>query len=132
MYFRLNTLRLCKNLINAVNSRQFMPFEEFPASQRVTYKYYTGRLAIFDENYVRTLNSSSLCLNEYILLWVSKSTTSTGKKGSNIHVLMPMFKYKVGLGIIRSLASPHQASLRCQGKSGIRSFYIYSFQWRAK
>ena len=53
VYFRLNTLRLCKNLINAVNSRQFLPFESFPASQRVTYKYYTGRLAIFDENYVR-------------------------------------------------------------------------------
>jgi hypothetical protein len=53
VYFRLNTLRLCKNLINAVNSRQFLPFDAFPASQRVTYKYYTGRLAIFDENYVR-------------------------------------------------------------------------------
>ncbi|KAK9902673.1 hypothetical protein WJX75_002119 [Coccomyxa subellipsoidea] len=51
VYFRLNTLRLCKNLINAVNSRQFLPFDVFPASQRVTYKYYTGRLAIFDENY---------------------------------------------------------------------------------
>ena len=52
VYFRLNTLRLCKNLINAVHSRQFTPFDAFPASQRVTYKYYTGRLAIFDENYV--------------------------------------------------------------------------------
>lgn len=54
VYFRLNTLRLCKNLINAVNSKQFVPFDTFPTSQRVTYKYYTGRLAIFDENYVRT------------------------------------------------------------------------------
>jgi hypothetical protein len=54
VYFRLNTLRLCKNLINAVNSKQFLPFDSFPASQRVTYKYYTGRLAIFDENYVRS------------------------------------------------------------------------------
>ena len=53
VYFRLNTLRLCKNLINAVQSRQFLPFEAFPASQRVTYKFYTGRLAIFDEAYVR-------------------------------------------------------------------------------
>ena len=56
VYFRLNTLRLCKNLINAVHSRQFAPFDAFPASQRVTYKYYTGRLAIFDEQYVRLLS----------------------------------------------------------------------------
>jgi hypothetical protein len=50
-YFALNTLRLCKNLIAAVGSRQFPPFDAFPASQRVTYKYFTGRLAIFDEAY---------------------------------------------------------------------------------
>ena len=52
VYFRLNTLRLCKNLINAVNKQQFLRLDEFPQAQRVTYKYYTGRLAIFDENYV--------------------------------------------------------------------------------
>lgn len=54
IYFRLNTLRLCKNLIRTVESRQFAPFESFPAAQRVTYKFYMGRLAVFDENYVRS------------------------------------------------------------------------------
>ena len=49
VYFQLNTLRLCKTLINAVNSKQFLEFDLFPASQRVTYRYYTGRLNIFDE-----------------------------------------------------------------------------------
>ena len=65
VYFRLNTLRLCKNLINAVHSRQFAPFDAFPASQRVTYKYYTGRLAIFDEQYVRLLSClpATCCLS---------------------------------------------------------------------
>ena len=53
IYFRLNTLRLCKNLIRTVDSRQFAAFDMFPASQRVTYKFYVGRLAVFDENYVR-------------------------------------------------------------------------------
>jgi hypothetical protein len=52
-YFRLNTLRLCKNLIRTVESRQFSPFHTFPAAQRVTYKFYVGRLAVFDERYVR-------------------------------------------------------------------------------
>ena len=52
VYFQLNTLRLCKTLINAVNSKQFLEFDMFPASQRVTYRYFTGRLNIFDEKYV--------------------------------------------------------------------------------
>ena len=51
VYFALNTLRLCKNLVAAVGSRQFPPFDTFPAAQRVTYMYFTGRLAIFDESY---------------------------------------------------------------------------------
>ena len=54
IYFRLNTLRLCKNLMRTVDSRQFAPFDAFPMSQRVTYKFYVGRLAVFDEKYVRT------------------------------------------------------------------------------
>jgi hypothetical protein len=57
IYFRLNTLRLCKNLMRTVESRQFAAFDSFPMSQRVTYQFYSGRLAVFDENYV-----SSACL----------------------------------------------------------------------
>jgi len=63
VYFALNTLRLCKNLIAAVGSRQFAPFESFPASQRVTYKYFCGRLAIFDEAYAEADEHLSYCLS---------------------------------------------------------------------
>lgn len=49
VYFQLNTLRLCKNLIAAVERLDFIMF---PASARVTYKYYVGRLCIFDDQYV--------------------------------------------------------------------------------
>ena len=49
VYFHLNTLQLCKNLINAVERLQF---DAFPASSRVTYMFYLGRLHIFDNDYV--------------------------------------------------------------------------------
>lgn len=62
VYFALNTLRLCKNLIAAVGSRQFAPFDSFPAAQRVTYKYFCGRLAIFDEAYADADEHLSYCL----------------------------------------------------------------------
>jgi len=53
VYFRLNTIRLSAALVSAVEGTRAMPFESFPASARVTYKYYTGRIAVFDENFVR-------------------------------------------------------------------------------
>jgi hypothetical protein len=60
IYFRLNTLRLCKNLMRTVDSPQFASFDQFPISQRVTYKFYAGRLAVFDEKYV-SFGSSKHC-----------------------------------------------------------------------
>lgn len=53
IYFKLNTLHLCKNLIAAANLPTFPPFESFPSSQRVSYSYYVGRLAVFDDDYER-------------------------------------------------------------------------------
>jgi hypothetical protein len=53
IHFRLNTLNNCKSLINSTRSPSFLAFDRFPAAQRVTFRYYVGRLAIFDENYVR-------------------------------------------------------------------------------
>ena len=80
VYFQLNTLRLCKTLINAVNSKQFLEFDMFPASQRVTYRYYTGRLNIFDERYVRPQscfppNLPPLLL--HVLCWIPACLTCT-------------------------------------------------------
>ena len=51
IYFKLNTLHLCKNLINAVNLPTFLPFNSFPIGQRVTYSFYVGRLSVFDDDY---------------------------------------------------------------------------------
>lgn len=53
IYFTLNTLRLCKNLIKSVDSPLLPDFKNFPLAQRVTYRFYVGRLAVFDEDYVR-------------------------------------------------------------------------------
>lgn len=59
IYFKLNTLHLCKNLIAAVNLPTFPAFETFPSSQKVTYSYYVGRLAVFDDDYHRAENHLS-------------------------------------------------------------------------
>jgi len=53
VYFELNALHLCKNLINAVNLPTFLPFDSFPKSEKVTYNFYVGRLAVFEDAYER-------------------------------------------------------------------------------
>eukprot|EP00898_Chlorokybus_atmophyticus_P009268 jgi/Chlat1/971/Chrsp108S01435 len=51
IYFKLNTLRLCNNLIKAVEAPTFGDFNAFPIAQKVTYKFYVGRLSVFHDNY---------------------------------------------------------------------------------
>jgi hypothetical protein len=49
IYFRLNTLRLCKNLLRPVETRKL--HEQGTMGQMVTYRYYTGRLNLFEDQY---------------------------------------------------------------------------------
>jgi nuclear mRNA export protein PCID2/THP1 len=49
IYFRLNTLRLCKNLVKPVEAKKL--HEDGLAGPMVTYRYFTGRLYLFEDNY---------------------------------------------------------------------------------
>lgn len=49
IYFRLNTLRLCKNLLRPVETRKL--HEQGRMSEMVTYRYYVGRLFLFEDQY---------------------------------------------------------------------------------
>ena len=48
-----SSLPFCHFLsLQSVDSPQFVDFEKFPLAQQVTYRFYVGRLAVFDEDYV--------------------------------------------------------------------------------
>jgi hypothetical protein len=49
VYFRINKLHLCKPLIRAIDSSPFK--DHFTLGQRVTYRFYVGRKAMFDSDY---------------------------------------------------------------------------------
>ena len=49
IYFKINKLNLCKPMIRAIESLQFK--DKYPLSQLTTYKYYTGRKAMFDSEF---------------------------------------------------------------------------------
>ena len=51
LYFSINTLHLTRNLVNSMSARNAPDFDSFPASQRATYRYYTGRLLVFEDRF---------------------------------------------------------------------------------
>ncbi|KAI9906576.1 hypothetical protein PsorP6_003822 [Peronosclerospora sorghi] len=51
IYFKLNMIHLCRNLIRAVEGPAFPEFEMFNKSDKVTYQYYVGRISMFEDQY---------------------------------------------------------------------------------
>ncbi|CAG9135512.1 hypothetical protein JYU34_006314 [Plutella xylostella] len=49
VYFKINKLHLCKPLIRAIESSPFR--DQFPLAQKITFKYFVGRKAMFDSDY---------------------------------------------------------------------------------
>ncbi|KAA0722689.1 PCI domain-containing protein 2 CSN12-like protein [Triplophysa tibetana] len=49
IYFKINKLHLCKPLIRAIDSSNLK--DDYSVAQRVTYKYYVGRKAMFDSDF---------------------------------------------------------------------------------
>lgn len=50
IYFRLNTLRLCKNVSKPLEAKGL--HEQGTMGQMVTYKYFSGRLCLYEDNFV--------------------------------------------------------------------------------
>ncbi|KAL7563008.1 hypothetical protein ACA910_013531 [Epithemia clementina (nom. ined.)] len=61
IYFFLNTLRLCKNLVRPVEARKL--HDSGSMSELVTYKYYTGRLALFEDQYAEAEQNLEFAFN---------------------------------------------------------------------
>ncbi|PKU67260.1 hypothetical protein MA16_Dca015989 [Dendrobium catenatum] len=48
----LGTVHLCRSVIRSIETAKIFDFEEFPSSDKATYMYYTGRLEVYNENFV--------------------------------------------------------------------------------
>ena len=49
VYFRINKLHLCKPLMRAIDQSIFK--DQFTLAQRITYRFFVGRNAMFDSDY---------------------------------------------------------------------------------
>lgn len=88
IYFKLNNLRLCGNLTKSVNLRSSQNFDQFPVSHRATYRYYTGRLHLYEDRHDEAVNDLQYSLmhlpkhlhfnKRQILLYLIPSRILTG------------------------------------------------------
>jgi nuclear mRNA export protein PCID2/THP1 len=67
LYFDNNAIRLCKQLFKSANQicfrRGILDFDTLPLAQRVTYHFYKGRMAIFEEDYATADESFEFVLD---------------------------------------------------------------------
>ena len=55
LYFRINNLQLCVNLLKIINSphSKLPSLKYFPKAQQVEFKYYEGRLCVYEQQIVK-------------------------------------------------------------------------------
>uniref|UniRef100_A0AAV1VKY1 PCI domain-containing protein n=1 Tax=Peronospora matthiolae TaxID=2874970 RepID=A0AAV1VKY1_9STRA len=92
IYFKLNMIHLCRNLIRAVEGPAFPPFELFNKSDKVTYQYYVGRISMFEDQYKK----AETCLD---YAWKHCHRNKTRNKRMILQFLVPV---KLLLGVMPS------------------------------
>lgn len=92
VYFRINKLHLMKPLIRAIDSSPLK--ERFSLSQQITYRYFVGRKAMFDSDYVSA--------NEY-LTYAFQRCHKMSKKNKRL-ILIYLVPVKMLLGYMPTKA----------------------------
>lgn len=65
VYFKNNAVRLCESTFKSFKIVfRSINFDSLPLAQRITYRFYEGRLAIFQEDYVKAERRLKFCFKE--------------------------------------------------------------------
>ncbi|KAI8878037.1 hypothetical protein K501DRAFT_337023 [Backusella circina FSU 941] len=92
IYFKLKQQNLCKNILRAVKAADMPSLEEFPKSDRVTFRYYLGRLYFLEEDYAKA---------EIELDAASRECTVRNRKNKEL-ILQTLLPVKLMRGILPS------------------------------
>ena len=63
IYFRLNNYRLCAPLTKILEGPGYPDLDQYPVSYVVTYRYYTGRLQLFEGRYEAAERDLMFCFS---------------------------------------------------------------------
>ncbi|GKY92251.1 hypothetical protein MPSEU_000196300 [Mayamaea pseudoterrestris] len=90
IYFRLNTLRLCKNLVKPVESKGLHVHGSLRSAPMVTYRYYSGRLSLYEDQYAVAETSLECALRNCH----AKSEAGMRNKRKILRYLVPVKLYR--------------------------------------
>ncbi|PIA64358.1 hypothetical protein AQUCO_00100085v1 [Aquilegia coerulea] len=79
VYFKLGTVNLCRSVIRSIETAKIFDFEEFPVRDKVTYMYYTGRLEVYNENFLAADQKL-----EYALVYCNPRSEGNIRFGSGV------------------------------------------------
>jgi COP9 signalosome complex subunit 12 len=88
IFFRADQLRQCKFFIRGVETPMFPPLEQFPKSQVVTYRYYAGVLAAYEDDYKRASTFLSAAFK-----MCHGGDRYLGNRRKILEVLIPIYMY---------------------------------------
>ncbi|KAK9142415.1 hypothetical protein Syun_011815 [Stephania yunnanensis] len=90
IYFKLGTVHLCRSVIRSIETARIFDFEEFPFRDKVTYMYYTGRLEVYNENFLAADQKLTYSLNH-----------CDPRKEANIRMILKyLIPVKLSIGIL--------------------------------
>ncbi|KAI5084082.1 hypothetical protein GOP47_0000251 [Adiantum capillus-veneris] len=102
VYFKLGTVHLCRSVIRSIETARVFDFEEFPTRDKVTYNYYTGRLEVFNDNFVAA---------DQKLMYALVHCAST--KVENVRMILKyLVPVKLSLGILPKESLLHKYNLQ--------------------
>lgn len=76
VYFKLNNYRLCTPLTKILEGPGYPAVEEYPVSHLVTYRFYTGRLHLFNGDYASAEADLSYCFHTCTRLHAKNKRTA--------------------------------------------------------
>lgn len=64
LYFRLNNVQLCVNLLKIVNNphSRLPPIQHFPTADQLEFRFYEGRLSIYEQQIIKAEECLDFCL----------------------------------------------------------------------
>eukprot|EP00252_Welwitschia_mirabilis_P013204 TRINITY_DN29129_c0_g1_i1.p1 TRINITY_DN29129_c0_g1~~TRINITY_DN29129_c0_g1_i1.p1 ORF type:complete len:417 (-),score=82.48 TRINITY_DN29129_c0_g1_i1:84-1334(-) len=90
VYFKLGTVHLCRSVRRSIEKARIFDFEEFPVRDKVTYMYYTGRLGVFNDDFIEADQKLTYALSN-----------CDPKKQRNIRMILKyLIPVKLSLGIL--------------------------------
>jgi hypothetical protein len=113
IYFRLNTLRLCKNLVKPIEAKRL----HIPTTggvtngQYSTYMYYTGRLYLFEDSYTDAEQNLQLAYDITSTITTPTTTLSTSKTTAAFRNQRRILRYLIPVKLYRGRLPSIQCKL---------------------